>query len=467
MIFSSAEFIFLFLPGTLLLYYSPLFRGRRARNVLLVLVSLFFYAWGEPVRVLLLLGSIAFNWLLGRWAEPGRRHPRAALAAAAAGNLAVLFVFKYLGFLCENLGLLGLPVPEVDISLPVGISFYTFQALSYVIDVYRGRSPAQKNILDVGLYIAFFPQLIAGPIVRYETVAREIHHRRECWADFSGGVPRFIAGLGKKAILANTLAIAADAAFRSESLSAPMAWLGAVSYALQIYFDFSGYSDMAIGMGRMFGFHFLENFDKPYRASSVTDFWRRWHISLSSWFRDYVYIPLGGSRRSPARNILNLAAVWLLTGLWHGAAWTFVLWGAWFLLLLAGEKLLWGRGLARLPRVFRHGYTLLAVTASWVLFRSPSAAYAGAYFQAMLGLGGTADGQAVYYLLQYWPEWAACLIAALPVKNRLQSKLSRREGGPAALALVWCPKLAALALLALSYLKLATGSFNPFIYFQF
>lgn len=229
MIFSSAEFIFLFLPGTLLLYYSPLFRGRRARNVLLVLVSLFFYAWGEPVRVLLLLGSIAFNWLLGRWAEPGRRHPRAALAAAAAGNLAVLFVFKYLGFLCENLGLLGLPVPEVDISLPVGISFYTFQALSYVIDVYRGRSPAQKNILDVGLYIAFFPQLIAGPIVRYETVAREIHHRRECWADFSGGVPRFIAGLGKKAILANTLAIAADAAFRSESLSAPMAWLGAVS----------------------------------------------------------------------------------------------------------------------------------------------------------------------------------------------------------------------------------------------
>ena len=275
MIFSSAEFIFLFLPGTLLLYYSPLFRGRRARNVLLLLVSLFFYAWGEPVRVLLLLGSIAFNWLLGRWAEPGRRHPRAALAAAAAGNLAVLFVFKYLGFLCENLGLLGLPVPEVDISLPVGISFYTFQALSYVIDVYRGRSPAQKNILDVGLYIAFFPQLIAGPIVRYETVAREIHHRRECWADFSGGVPRFIAGLGKKAILANTLAIAADAAFRSESLSAPMAWLGAVSYALQIYFDFSGYSDMAIGMGRMFGFHFLENFDKPYRASSVTDFWRR------------------------------------------------------------------------------------------------------------------------------------------------------------------------------------------------
>lgn len=467
MIFSSAEFIFLFLPGTLLLYYSPLFRGRRARNVLLVLVSLLFYAWGEPVRVLLLLGSIVFNWLLGRWAEPGRRHPRAALAAAAVGNLAVLFVFKYLGFLCENLGLLGLPVPEVDISLPVGISFYTFQALSYVIDVYRGRSPAQKNILDVGLYIAFFPQLIAGPIVRYETVAREIHHRRECWADFSGGVPRFIAGLGKKAILANTLAIAADAAFRSESLSAPMAWLGAVSYALQIYFDFSGYSDMAIGMGRMFGFHFLENFDKPYRASSVTDFWRRWHISLSSWFRDYVYIPLGGSRRSPARNILNLASVWLLTGLWHGAAWTFVLWGAWFLLLLAGEKLLWGRGLARLPRVFRHGYTLLAVTASWVLFRSPSAAYAGAYFQAMLGLGGTADGQAVYYLLQYWPEWAACLIAALPVKNRLQSKLSRREGGPAALALVWCPKLAALALLALSYLKLATGSFNPFIYFQF
>ena len=224
---------------------------------------------------------------------------------------------------------------------------------------------------------------------------------------------------------------------------------------------------MAIGLGRMFGFHFLENFNYPYISQSVTEFWRRWHISLSSWFRDYVYIPLGGSRRSPARNILNLAVVWLLTGLWHGAAWTFVLWGVWFFLLLAGEKLLWGRGLARLPRFFRHAYTLLAVMISWVLFRSPGAAYAGAYFQAMLGLGGAPDGQAVYYLLQYWPEWAACLIVALPVKVWLQDRLPEGGTGPAALARVWCPKLAALALLALSYLKLATGSFNPFIYFQF
>ncbi len=335
--------------------------------------------------------------------------------------------------------------------------------------MYRGDAPCQRNPFYVALYVALFPQLVAGPIVRYSTVAQEITGREETLSEFSHGTVRFLFGLGKKMLLANAMGEVADAVFAQSpaAMAAGTAWVGAAAYTLQIYFDFSAYSDMAIGLGRMFGFHFLENFNYPYISQSITEFWRRWHISLSSWFRDYVYIPLGGSRRSPARNILNLAAVWLLTGLWHGAAWTFVLWGAWFLLLLAGEKLLWGRGLARLPRVFRHGYTLLAVTASWVLFRSPSAAYAGAYFQAMLGLGGAADGQAVYYLLQYWPEWAACLIAALPVKNRLQSKLSRREGGPAALALVWCPKLAALALLALSYLKLATGSFNPFIYFQF
>lgn len=456
MIFSSAEFIFLFLPGTLLLYYSPLFRGRRARNVLLVLVSLFFYAWGEPVRVLLLLGSIAFNWLLGRWAEPGRRHPRAALAAAAAGNLAVLFVFKYLGFLCENLGLLGLPVPEVDISLPVGISFYTFQALSYVIDVYRGRSPAQKNILDVGLYIAFFPQLIAGPIVRYETVAREIHHRRECWADFSCGVPRFIAGLGKKAILANTLAIAADAAFRSESLSAPMAWLGAVSYALQIYFDFSGYSDMAIGMGRMFGFHFLENFDKPYRASSVTDFWRRWHISLSSWFRDYVYIPLGGNRVSHRRHLCNLFAVWMLTGIWHGANWTFLLWGLGYFLLLMAEK--YGQ-LDRRLGIWSRPWTLLWVLLLWVVFRADSLGHAGRYFSAMFTGGRGNCDDFLYYFGNLKAYLGIAVVCCLPVERAWERIPERVRGWLA------CGGEIALLLLVLTYV--ASSTYNPFIYFNF
>lgn len=467
MIFSSAEFIFLFLPGTLLLYYSPLFRGRRARNVLLVLVSLFFYAWGEPVRVLLLLGSIAFNWLLGRWAEPGRRHPRAALAAAAAGNLAVLFVFKYLGFLCENLGLLGLPVPEVDISLPVGISFYTFQALSYVIDVYRGRSPAQKNILDVGLYIAFFPQLIAGPIVRYETVAREIHHRRECWADFSGGVPRFIAGLGKKAILANTLAIAADAAFRSESLSAPMAWLGAVSYALQIYFDFSGYSDMAIGMGRMFGFHFLENFDKPYRASSVTDFWRRWHISLSSWFRDYLYIPLGGNRKGRLRTELNKCLVFFCTGLWHGASWNFVLWGLWHGFFIILEDLLPQPGKVR--KMLWRPVTLLAVLLGFVLFRADTLAGAGLMFQNMFAgfhftLQGSSLLRSLLTPLNLCAAGAGCVLS-MPILPRVKA-WAAGDGKGKVLARI-ASYGAAAVLFGLCVLTVAGAEFDPFIYFRF
>lgn len=465
MIFSSAEFIFLFLPGTLLLYYSPLFRGRRARNVLLVLVSLLFYAWGEPVRVLLLLGSIVFNWLLGRWAEPGRRHPRAALAAAAVGNLAVLFVFKYLGFLCENLGLLGLPVPEVDISLPVGISFYTFQALSYVIDVYRGRSPAQKNILDVGLYIAFFPQLIAGPIVRYETVAREIHHRRECWADFSGGVPRFIAGLGKKAILANTLAIAADAAFRSESLSAPMAWLGAVSYALQIYFDFSGYSDMAIGMGRMFGFHFLENFDKPYRASSVTDFWRRWHISLSSFFRDYVYIPLGGKYRHQLRNI---CVVWLLTGLWHGASWNFVLWGAWYGALLILEKTVLLRWLERLPAFVGWLWSTLAVLVGWSIFYFVDFGRLLQFLPILFG-GRLAPDPGLWVTIQNQLFWLLLSLAfcapILPGLKNLAARYADGEGKQAGVVLLQA--VCCLLLVMVSTAYLVGQSYNPFLYFRF
>lgn len=456
MIFSSAEFLFLFLPGTLLLYYSPLFRGRRARNVLLVLVSIFFYAWGEPVRVLLLLGSIAFNWLLGRWAEPGRRRPRAALAAAVTGNLTVLFVFKYLGFLCENLGLLGLPVPELDITLPIGISFYTFQAMSYVIDVYRGRSPAQRNILDVGLYIAFFPQLIAGPIVRYETVAREIHHRRECWADFSSGVPRFIVGLGKKAILANALAIAADAAFRSQDLSAPMAWLGAVSYALQIYFDFSGYSDMAIGMGRMFGFHFLENFNRPYLASSVTDFWRRWHISLSSWFRDYVYIPLGGNRVSPRRHLFNLFAVWMLTGIWHGANWTFLLWGLCYFLLLMAEK--YGR-LDRRLGVLSRPWTLLWVLLLWVVFRADSLGHAGRYFAAMFTGGRGNFDDFLYYFGNLKAYLGIAVVCCLPLDGVWERIPERPRKWLA------CGGQIALLLLVLTYV--ASSTYNPFIYFNF
>ena len=414
MIFSSAEFLFLFFCCSLLGYYNPVFKGRRFRNVFLLLVSLFFYAWGEPVYVLLLLASIAVNWVLGGRAAGGMPHRRAALIGAVVCNLAGLFVFKYLGFVCANLRLLGIPAPEMHPALPIGISFYSFQALSYVIDVYRGKSPPQRSVLDVGLYVAFFPQLIAGPIVRYETVAHEIHHRQESWEDFREGVPRFITGLGKKLILANQTALVADAAFSSASLSAPMAWLGAITYALQIYFDFSGYSDMAIGLGRMFGFHFLENFNRPYQAVSVTDFWRRWHISLSTWFRDYVYIPLGGNRAGRGRHLLNLFIVWMLTGIWHGANWTFVLWGLGYFLLLMAEK--YG-GLDRRLGALRRPYTLLCVLLLWVLFRADSLGHAGRYFSAMFtgGRGGCDDF--LYYFGNMKVYLAAAVLCCLPTEG--------------------------------------------------
>lgn len=472
MVFSSILFLLFFLPALFLCYFCLPMRFRAARNVVLLAFSLFFYACGGTDYLPVLLSSIAVNYLCGLLAAPKYTKVvrRAGLWAAVAFGIGMLGWFKYAGFLARNLNTWGAGLTVPQVVLPVGISFFTFQGLSYVIDVYRGDAECQRNPIYVALYVALFPQLVAGPIVRYSTVAQEITDRKETLSDFSQGTVRFLFGLGKKMLLANAMGEIADGVFAQfpQTMAASLAWLGAAAYTLQIYFDFSAYSDMAIGLGRMFGFHFLENFNYPYISQSITEFWRRWHISLSTWFRDYVYIPLGGSRCGRWRSILNLAAVWLLTGLWHGAEWTFVLWGGWFFLLLAGEKLLWGRTLEHLPRAVRHGYTLLAVLLSWVLFRSPDAAYAGGYFAAMLGLGGrAADGQTVYYLLEYWPEWTACIIAALPVKVWLQNRLPEDGTGPAVLARTWCPKLAALALLALSYLKLATGSFNPFIYFQF
>ena len=358
-------------------------------------------------------------------------------------------------------------VPQIV--LPIGISFFTFQGLSYVIDVYRGDARCQKNPLYVALYVALFPQLVAGPIVRYTTVEEEIVQRNESLEEFSQGVVRFLFGLGKKMLLANAMGEIADGVFAQspETMALSLAWVGAAAYTFQIYFDFSAYSDMAIGLGRMFGFHFLENFNYPYISKSIAEFWRRWHISLATWFRDYVYIPLGGSRCSMGRNIRNMAVVWLLTGLWHGAAWTYVTWGGMMLVLLAGEKYCWGRGLSRLPGPVQHLYTIVLVMFSMVMFRSSGIGYGLSYFQSMAGLGGRPDGQAVYYLLEYWPEWIACVLASLPVKVWAQRSLERREGLLPALTLEWGPKLAALGLLGLSYTKLATGSFNPFIYFQF
>ena len=470
MVFSSLIFLLFFLTALYVCYFIVPRRWRWLRNCVLLVFSLFFYRCGGADYLPLLLASILINYLGGLLAASERPALRKlGLWGAAALGLGLLGWFKYAGFAAENLAALGLPVEVPQIVLPIGISFFTFQGLSYVIDVYRGDARCQKNPLYVALYVALFPQLVAGPIVRYTTVEEEIVQRNESLEEFSQGVVRFLFGLGKKMLLANAMGEIADGVFAQspETMALSLAWIGAAAYTFQIYFDFSGYSDMAIGLGRMFGFHFLENFNYPYISKSIAEFWRRWHISLATWFRDYVYIPLGGSRCSMGRNVRNMAVVWLLTGLWHGAAWTYVAWGGMMLVLLAGEKYCWGRGLSRLPGPVQHLYTIVLVVFSMVMFRSSGIGYGLSYFRSMVGLGGRPDGQAVYYLLEYWPEWIACVLASLPVKVWVQRSLERREGLLPALTLEWGPKIAALGLLGLSYTKLATGSFNPFIYFQF
>ena len=474
MVFSSTIFLFAFLPLFLAVYFAMPWRP--AKNVVLLLFSLLFYAWGEPVYVWLMVASICFNWLfafiIGKCGEGKTAPKRFWLVAALAANLLVLGFYKYQGFLAENINrAIGEEfIAELNLALPIGISFFTLQAITYVVDVYRGEVKVQKNPLYLGMYIAMFPQLVAGPIVRYTTVMEEIAHREESLTEFAAGATRFCFGLAKKMVLANSMGQIADGVFgqTAANLDPGLAWVGALAYTFQIYFDFSAYSDMAIGLGRMFGFHFLENFNYPYISRSVTEFWRRWHISLSSWFRDYVYIPLGGNRCSRPKQIRNILAVWLLTGLWHGAAWTFILWGLWFCVLLLGEKFLWGKYLERLPGLIRWACAMLAVILSWVLFRAAdleqALAYLGAMFSQTTGLAQ--DGQAVYYLLQFWPEWILALIAFLPVKQWLQSWLEARGAAGQTLAL-WAPRGLALGLLVLSYGLLVTGSFNPFIYFQF
>ena len=479
MVFSSKIFLFYFLPITLLLYLLVK-RSRRLSNLFLTVMSLLFYAWGEPRFVLVMMASIVANWIFGLLVDRfrGRKASRAVVAVMVVFNLGLLGVFKYLMFVLNSVNsLFGAHIHVPQIALPIGISFFTFQAMSYVIDVYRGKGQVQKNLINVCLYISFFPQLIAGPIVRYQTIEEEITLRKETFEKFSNGLRRFILGLGKKILLANTLAVVSDYVFVElpvEEYTSTLCWLGAIAYTLQIYLDFSAYSDMAIGLGRMFGFHFLENFNYPYISDSITEFWRRWHISLSSWFRDYVYFPLGGSYCSTIKNVRNLAVVWFLTGLWHGAAWNYVFWGLWYLAFLLIEKFLLGNVLASMPSVFRHLYTLLVVIAGWVFFRSPTLGFAFRMLHSMAGFGsGGGLGEAVYYLLEYWPEWILCLLAIFPVKLLIEEALNfsvKRRRGPVTISnflLIWGPKFFAILVMLLSYLKLVTGSFNPFIYFQF
>jgi alginate O-acetyltransferase complex protein AlgI len=507
-VFSSPIFLFLFLPITLTV--SLLLPGVRLKNLWLLCVSLVFYAWGETLFVLLIFISTLLNYGLGLWidATDGKVRRQRVVAAAVALNLGLLVFFKYGNFAVENLnallGVLKLKPVQVDrVRLPIGISFFTFHALSYIIDVYRGKVRAARKPSDLALYIFFFPQLIAGPILRWSAMAPQIAQRVVTREGFWEGVRRFVYGLAKKTLLANTLAVPADRVFSlpPEALSGSVAWTGTICYTLQIYFDFSGYSDMAIGLGRMFGFEFMENFRYPYVAQSIKDFWRRWHISLATWFRDYLYFPLGGNRCSPGRQYANLLLVFLLCGLWHGASWTFVIWGLYHGLFLVLERTRFGGWLERVPRLLRHGYALAVVMAGWVIFRAESAGQAAGLLRNLFDFSGATNAgklhavifsvlgafvpgeEAVFDLmtmnrflgltLTRQVVWAALagILFAMPVGAWLRAELLRLS--PAAFrptlrfGRAFAESVLLLALLVASAAFLADGTYNPFIYFRF
>lgn len=479
MLFSSTVFLLGFLPCLFICYFI-IPQGKNGKflwwkNIVLLLFSLVFYAWGGVAYLGILLTSIAVNYIGGLLVTipKSRKLQKLILFLAMAANLGLLGWYKYANFAASVMISLGLSVEIPNVVLPIGISFFTFQGASYVIDVYRRDARVQKNPLNVALYVALFPQLVAGPIVRYTTVENELTGRSHTLKSFSDGVVRFMLGFGKKMIIANAMGEIADGIFGMDtaaSLTTPLAWVGAVAYTLQIYFDFSAYSDMAIGLGRMFGFHFNENFNYPYIASSVTDFWRRWHISLSSWFRDYVYIPLGGNRCSKGRHIFNLMVVWSLTGLWHGANWTFIVWGMYFGVLLITEKYLLAKVLPKIPVVIRHIATLLIVIISWVLFRSASITDALSYLGVMFGnsSGSGWSRYAFYYIRQYYPEWILGIIGVFPVKRLCESFIEKHKENTAVFIFgQFAPKIFAVIVFVLGYFKLVSGSFNPFIYFQF
>lgn len=470
MVFSSIPFLFYFLPLCLLVYFLL---PKNARNTVLFVFSLIFYAWGEPVYVVLMLFSTVLDYCCGRMIHKhrGTKKAKAALLVSVIVNLSLLAVFKYSDFLIESVnGLLGTGIPLPHLPLPIGISFYTFQTMSYSIDLYRGETDVQKNILSFGAYVALFPQLIAGPIVRYKTVARELDSRRENLDDFGSGIHRFIIGLGKKVLLGNSIGMVWD----TLSAAAPGeqtvlgAWLGILCYAFQIYFDFSGYSDMAIGLGRMFGFHFDENFDYPYCSQSITEFWRRWHISLGTWFREYVYIPLGGNRKGVPRQILNIAVVWLLTGIWHGASWNFLLWGVYYAVLLIAEKLFLLKLLQRLPRLLRHLYALLMILIGWVIFAFDQIGAGLAYLGRMFGMGGIpmVDNRSLFLLLTNTILLIVLILASTPLPKRLMEKAGQAlSARPALRGIAVSLFTAAVFLLVTAYL--VDGSYNPFLYFRF
>lgn len=467
MVFSSLYFLFLYLPIVLIAYYiTPL----KWRNGILLLFNLLFYGWGEPKYILIMFVSIAIDYthgiLVTRCQAKGNdRGARLAVASSVFFNLALLFFFKYWDFIAQSLASVGLGfMPVLGLRLPIGISFYTFQTMSYTIDVYRGDARCQKNIITFGTFVTLFPQLIAGPIIKYKDLDDQLEHRTHSPEQFASGVQIFVVGLAKKVLLANNLGMLWDAykAMPVEQLTTAGAWLGILAFSLQLYFDFSGYSDMAIGLGRMLGFEFIPNFNYPYISKSITEFWRRWHISLGSWFREYLYIPLGGNRVSKSRLLLNLLIVWAATGIWHGASWNFLLWGLYFAALLILEKFFLLKYLKCLPTALQHIYALFFIIISWAIFALEDFGHMGAYLSAMFGMaqGGLTDGSFAYYLRSYLPTLLIGCAASLPVGARLWNGLRAR---PRRILL----PILLLAGLLFSTAYLVDATYNPFLYFRF
>lgn len=469
MIFSSVFFIFVFLPVVLLAYFLV---PKKFKNVVILIASLIFYAWGEPIYIVLMVFSILFNYLSGLEIDDCKERGdvlkgKIAFWMAVGVNLGILGFFKYAGFVVENLNrILPFDISMPALALPIGISFYTFQTLSYIIDVYKGNVKVQKNVINFGTYISMFPQLIAGPIVRYADVEGQLVERKVTLTKFGEGTAWFLRGLAKKVLLANNIGMLFDAvqAMGAGNISMLTAWLGCAAYTFQIYFDFSGYSDMAIGLGKMFGFTFMKNFDYPYTSSSITEFWRRWHISLGTWFREYVYIPLGGNRVSIKRNILNICIVWMLTGLWHGAAWNFIFWGVYYGALLLLEKFVLKDVLAKTPETVKHIYTMILVMIGWVFFFSPTLGSAFQYVGAMFGIGATGiiDRTAVYYLSNYFILFLLMILCSVPYTYKRFRRLAVRGNvGRVVMLAVY------VVLFILSTAYLVNATYNPFLYFRF
>jgi len=469
MLFSSLIFLFMFLPLFFICYFIA--GKRKNRNIILLLFSLAFYAWGEPIYIVLMILSIVFNYYIAIYMEKLKKSERKRKQIFIFGiviNILALAVFKYLDFIIDTVNIIpSFNIPLANIALPIGISFYTFQIMSYIIAVYQKKVKVQKSILYLGCYIAAFPQLIAGPIVRYSDVDEEIEERHESIQLFASGIRRFIIGFGKKIIIADNLAFVASQIFMGSANEYGFigSWIGIICYGLQVYYDFSGYSDMALGLGKMLGFNYLENFNYPYIAKSVTDFWRRWHISLSSFFRDYVYIPLGGNRCSILKHIRNILIVWLLTGLWHGAEWTFVFWGGYFGIILMAEKYFIGKYLEKSPSIIQHLYTLLVVIISWVLFRSASVKEMLDISSSMLFINGLGNIKYLEYFqiiqVKYIIIFITGIIATIPFKNLFITKINKSP------KLQYFGDILLIIIMLLSLLMILSGSYSPFIYFRF